>query len=148
MTIGAARDGAQSSDQYRKDHVDPLTSPVRLGVPADPRSIPVVRAVVASVSSKLDIPYDTVDDLRIAAAEASTLLITSGAGSSQLSVELRPGATDLRMVLWIEGMAPSDLDEDRQSLPWRVIEGLTDDARVTQSDGHPAIELRVRTVPR
>ena len=43
---------------------------VSLGLPADAASIAVVRAVVASVASKLALPYDAVDDLRIAAAEA------------------------------------------------------------------------------
>ena len=61
-----------------------LNATVNLGLASDPESIALVRAVVASVASKLALPYDSVDDLRIAAAEASTLLLTAGPDGSQL----------------------------------------------------------------
>lgn len=120
---------------------------VSLSLPADPESIALVRTMVAGVASKLALPYDAVDDLRIAAAEASAMLITHGADGARLRVDLVPSQADLRLTIWVEGSgAASDLTGP-DSLAWRVIEGLTDEAEVTDVDGDAAVELRLRTVP-
>lgn len=120
---------------------------VSLSLPADPESIALVRTMVAGVASKLALPYDAVDDLRIAAAEASAMLITHGANGARLRVDLVPSQADLRLTIWVEGSgAASDLTGP-DSLAWRVIEGLTDEAEVTDVDGDAAVELRLRTVP-
>lgn len=119
---------------------------VNLGLPADPESIALVRTVVAGVASKLALPYDAVDDLRIAAAEASALLLTAGTDGARLRVDLDPSDADLRLTIWVEGSGAAPDLTDREGLAWRVIEGLADHAEVTEVDGNPAIELRLRTV--
>lgn len=120
---------------------------VSLSLPADPESIALVRTMVAGVASKLALPYDAVDDLRIAAAEASAMLLTYGADGSRLRVDLVPSQADLRLTIWVEGSgAASDLTGS-DSLAWRVIEGLADEAEVTDVDGDAAVELLLRTVP-
>jgi serine/threonine-protein kinase RsbW len=120
---------------------------VSLSLPADPESIALVRTMVAGVASKLALPYDAVDDLRIAAAEASAMLLTYGADGSRLRVDLVPSQADLRLTIWVEGSgAGSDLTGS-DSLAWRVIEGLADEAEVTDVDGDAAVELLLRTVP-
>jgi serine/threonine-protein kinase RsbW len=121
---------------------------VSMSLPADPDSISVVRAVVASVASKLDIPYDSVDDLRIAAAEAAALLLVPGGAGARLHVDLDPGDGRLRLTIWVEGSPTPDLS-DREGLAWRVIEGLADEAVVHERDGGgSAIELQMRAIPR
>jgi serine/threonine-protein kinase RsbW len=127
--------------------VDTLKGSVRLAMPADPGSISIVRAIVASVASKLDLSYDSVDDLRIAAAEASALLLTSDTSSTRLHADLEPVEGGLRLALWVEGGEVTGLDE-RTGIAWRLIEGLTDEADVIEIDGHRGIELRVRAVHR
>lgn len=119
---------------------------VNLGLPADPASIALVRTVVAGVASKLALPYDAVDDLRIAAAEASALLLTAGADGSRLRVDLQPSDADLVLTIWVEGAGTVPGLTDREGLAWRVIEGLADEVSVTEVDGNSAIELRLRTV--
>ena len=127
--------------------MDDIDTTVNLSVPADPGSISVVRAVVASVASKLDLPYDAVDDLRIAAAEAAALLLSDGAEGARLCVDLDPGEAGLRLTIWVEG-STTDLT-DREGLAWRVIEGLSDEASVHKRDGGgSAIELLLRAVAR
>lgn len=135
-------------DQYRKERVDHPDATVNLGLPADPASIAVVRAVVASVASRLALPYDAVDDLRIAAAEASALLLSIGPGGSRLCVDLRPSDDDLHLTIWVEGAGAAPELSRREGLAWRVLEGLADEADVREVDGSPAIELRLRTVAR
>ena len=128
--------------------MDDIDTTVNLSVPADPGSISVVRAVVASVASKLDLPYDAVDDLRIAAAEAAALLLSDGAEGARLCVDLDPGEAGLRLTIWVEGSTMPDLS-DREGLAWRVIEGLSDEAGVRERDGGgSAIELLLRAVAR
>lgn len=129
--------------------VDDIDTTVNLSVPADPGSISVVRAVVASVASKLDLPYDAVDDLRIAAAEAAALLLSGGAEGARLCVDLDPGGAGLRLTIWVEGGSTTPDLTDREGLAWRVIEGLSDEASVRErDDGGSAIELLLRAVAR
>jgi anti-sigma regulatory factor (Ser/Thr protein kinase) len=128
--------------------VDDIDATVSLSLPADPSSVSVVRAVVASVASKLDLSYDSVDDLRIAAAEAAALLLSPAAAEARLCVDLEPGDAGLRLTIWVEGSPTPDLS-DREGLAWRVIEGLADEAVVRERDGGgSAIELLLRAVPR
>ena len=122
-----------------------LDGTVRLELPADPASLSVVRAVVASVASRLSLAYDSVDDLRIAGAEAGAVLLSSPHGEGPLRVELTPSETDLMLTMWVEGSPPSAV-ADRDGLAWRVIEGLADEASVIDMAGAPAIEMRIRTV--
>jgi serine/threonine-protein kinase RsbW len=125
--------------------VQALDGTVRLELPADPASLSVVRAVVASVASRLALAYDSVDDLRIAAAEAGAVLLSSATGAGQLRVELTPSESDLVLTMWVDGSAPSAA-VDRDGLAWRVIEGLSDEAGVIDVAGARAIEMRIRTV--
>jgi serine/threonine-protein kinase RsbW len=136
---------ALRTTQYRKEAVQAPDGTVRLELPADPASLSVVRAVVASVASRLSLAYDSVDDLRIAAAEAGGVLLSSAAVEGQLRVELMPSETDLVLRMWVDGGAPSTIT-DRDGLAWRVIEGLADEASVIDMAGAPAIEMRIRTV--
>ncbi|MDH4111501.1 MAG: hypothetical protein OEV60_02320 [Actinomycetota bacterium] len=126
--------------------MDPHETTVNLGLPADPGSIGVLRAVVASVASRMALTYEGVDDLRIAAAEAAALVLSSAPEGSQLCVDLLPSDEELRLTIWVEGAGGSATIEERGSLAWRVIEGLTDDSAVTDVHGSPAIELRLRTI--
>lgn len=126
--------------------MDQLDRTVHLGVPTDPSSIAVVRSVVASVASRLALPYDAVDDLRIAAAEAAAMLIAVGPSGSRLCVDLRPSAQELQLTIWVEGSGQPAEIVDRDALAWRVIEGLTDGSDVSDVDGDTSIELRIRTV--
>ena len=128
--------------------MDDIDATVSLSLPADPGSISVVRAVVASVASKLDISYDSVDDLRIATAEAAALLLSHQAAGARLCVDLEPGDAGLRLTIWVEG-SPTPVLSDREGLAWRVIEGLADEVVVRERDsGGSAIELLLRAVPR
>lgn len=128
--------------------MDELNGTVTLGLPADPESLAVVRSVVASVASRLALPYDAVDDLRIAAAEAAAVLLASGHPGTRLRVDLTPSERDLSLTIWLEQAGSIASLAQREGLAWRVIEGLADHAEVIEVDGGSAIELRIRTVAR
>lgn len=124
--------------------MDPLDGTVSLELPADPASLSVVRAVVASVGSRLALSYDSVDDLRIAAVEAGAVVLSAGRGA-RLRIDLVPSQADLCLTIWVEGDQPTPID-DREGLAWRVIEGLVDEMNVIEVEGASAIEMRIRTV--
>ncbi len=76
----------------------PEPTTISLTVPASPSSIAIVRTVAATVAGRLEVPYDTVDDLRIAVAEACNRILTSA-----------PHAAELRLdVEWDEALARRD----------------------------------------
>ena len=121
----------------------PGPTTISLTVPASPSSIAIVRTVAATVAGRLDVPYDTVDDLRIAVAEACNRILTSA-----------PHATELRLdVAWDEAslvatvstaVSPGDQAPTHVTAwEWRIIEGLTDHASEAITDGRLAIELRI-----
>lgn len=126
--------------------MEPRDGTVTLELPADPASLSVVRAVVASVGSRLALTYDAVDDLRIAAAEAGAVVLSANP-HGRLRVDLTPSEADLCLTIWVDGDRSTPL-ESREGLAWRVIEGLVDEANVIEMGGGSAIEIHMRTVPR
>jgi serine/threonine-protein kinase RsbW len=119
---------------------------VTLNVPALPSSVAIVRAVTAGVASRMALSYESVDDLRIAVAEACNRLFALP-DPRQLRVELAPGREALRVVLSTEGGSGAwPRDDHDASLAWKVIEGLTDGAVESLVAGRPTITLEIRTV--
>ena len=121
-------------------------SDVTLNVPAVPSSVAIVRSVTAGVASRMALSYESVDDLRIAVAEACNRLFALP-DPGQLRVELAPGDDALRVVLSTEGGSGAwPRDDHDASLAWKVIEGLTDAVEESLVDGRPTIALVIRTV--
>ena len=106
--------------------MDHLDATVHLGLPATPGSIAVVRAVVASVASRLALAYDAVDDLRIAAAEASALLPSSGLEGELPALTSSRAMPTCTSMIWVEGAAAAPELARREGLCRQVLEGLTD----------------------
>jgi hypothetical protein len=99
--------------------------------------------VAATVAGRLEVPYDTVDDLRIAVAEACNRILTSAphaanSGSTSSGMRLRWSPACPRP------FSPGDQPPAHATAwEWRIIEGLTDHASETITDGRLAIELRI-----
>jgi serine/threonine-protein kinase RsbW len=122
---------------------------ISLELPADPRFLVVARSIAAGVAAGLDLPYDTVDDLRIAVDEAASLLLALPAPATRLTIHLRSDPTALRMSIstnaevdpWPPG-APGQVD----GLSWLIISRLVDEAVAEGSDVGPSIRMTVRTL--
>ncbi len=67
---------------------------IKLSLPKDPAFIAAVRLTVAGVALHAGLTFETIEDLKIIAAEACTYCMTRGANPGRLSVtlEARPGA--------------------------------------------------------
>jgi serine/threonine-protein kinase RsbW len=118
---------------------------VVVSVPARPDFLHVLRSVTASVAARLDFPYDAIDDLRLAVDEACTQLLEVGSNGSALTLRITPteegleiiAATNVRADEW----PPPNAEE---SLTWRVLSALADEARFEREDEGPALRLTKR----
>jgi serine/threonine-protein kinase RsbW len=119
------------------------TAPVVVRVPARPDVVHVLRAVASSIAARLDMPFDAIEEIRIAVDEASTLLLqlqTVNRATFVLELDGSDGA--LRVVLTAEAAdgvwPPADLDD---SWPWRVLRGLCDEVEAIRTDDAPALRF-------
>ncbi len=121
----------------------PEPTTISLTVPASPSSIAIVRTVAATVAGRLEVPYDTVDDLRIAVAEACNRILTSAPHAAELRLDVEWDEASL-VASVSTAVSPGDQPPAHATAwEWRIIEGLTDHASETITDGRLAIELRI-----
>ena len=121
-----------------------MTTDITVEVPASPEFVRILRAVAAGVAARLDFPYDTIDDLRMAVDEASAQLLRFSATASALRMRLSPGDRRVAVVVSIDARGldgswpPPDAE---RSLAWQVLSGLADEAGFELDDGVPAVRL-------
>jgi serine/threonine-protein kinase RsbW len=116
-----------------------------VSVPARPDYIHVLRAVASSAASRLDLPFDAVEETRMAVDEASTLLLQLRTPASRFRLSIETGDEGLRV-----GIATDAVVDDwpppgvEDAWPWRVISGLSDDSRFEMSARGPGISFLKR----
>jgi serine/threonine-protein kinase RsbW len=115
-------------------------------VPARSEFVPVLRGMVASVGARLDLPYEQIDELRMAVDEACALLLRVSRAET-LWLRLQPSGESLTAEVGcdtaISDWPPPAVEE---SWPWRVIAGLSDEARFERTDRGPSIVI-VKRIP-
>jgi serine/threonine-protein kinase RsbW len=121
-----------------------VSSDIALTVPARSEFVSVLRAVTASVAARLAWPYDAVDDLRLAVDEACAQLLSLPASELTLTISATEDALDVVVATDADpgGWPPPGAEE---SLAWRVVSALTDEAGFDRSDGGPVVRMRKRT---
>jgi serine/threonine-protein kinase RsbW len=119
-----------------------VTADITVEIPARPEFVRVLRAVAAAVAARMEFPYDTIDDLRMAVDEACAELLGVSATATTLRMRLTPGDGRVAAVVAIdadgEDWPPPDAE---RSLAWQVISGLTDEAGFELDGGVPAVRL-------
>jgi len=126
--------------------VEDLSTPITVTVAARPDALHILRVVAASAAALLDLPFDAVDEVRIAVDEAGILLLESSPEADALQLEITTSdgslvitlGTDLPTTSWPR---PGDLG----SWSWTVIQGLTVNPRFVSDDGRPRIRFRTRS---
>ena len=123
-----------------------LSTPITVNVAARPDALHILRVVAASAAALLQMPFDAVDEVRIAVDEAGVLLLASSPSADALQLEIT--TSDGSLVITIGTDVPAaewPRPIDRESWSWTVIQGLTLDPRfVSGDDGRPAIRFRTR----
>lgn len=115
-------------------------------VPARSEFVPVLRGMVASVGARLDLPYEQIDELRMAVDEACALLLRLSRGET-LWLRLQPSGESLTAEVGCDtAITTSPSPAVEESWPWRVIAGLSDEARFDLTDRGPSIVI-VKRIP-
>jgi serine/threonine-protein kinase RsbW len=121
---------------------------VFISVPPRTEFIALLRTVTGGVATRMQLPLDAIDDLRLAVDEAVALLLTASHAASRIEMRLIPADTELTATVSID--SPIDIwpPQDYQAtLPWQVISGLTDRAEMARSErGTPTITFTKRTL--
>jgi hypothetical protein len=112
------------------------------------RHLGVARLLVGGLAARLDLPYEQMDDLQLA-AESVLAADAVGNGEVVLELELDENAIGIRIAPFdarsfeASNGAENDLNLDR------LLAALVDDVRVTHRDGLDWLELEKRVpVPR
>ncbi len=94
--------------------------------------------MTASVAARLPIPFDGIEDLRLAVDEACAWLLARGRSASAMTLRLRPLDDRLEAEVSIDvadgPWPPPDME---QSLPWRILSALVDTLSVDTDGGRP-----------
>ncbi|HXF36081.1 MAG TPA: ATP-binding protein [Actinomycetota bacterium] len=116
---------------------------ITVSIPALPRYVHVLRAVVASVAARLDWAFDEIEDLRLMVDEACSRLVgpEGGAATLRLRVLVDDGG------LTIEASTDRSVDrwppeDPGQTLSRQILSTLADEVRFEPVDGRPSVLLR------
>jgi serine/threonine-protein kinase RsbW len=116
---------------------------IAVSVPASPGFVAILRSVTASVSARMDFPYDAIDDLCLAVDEASSHLLQNAGEPEMLTLTIGLDDEGIEVVVASDG-SPEEwpLPDYRQGFGWRVLGALIDEANFDRSE--QGIELRLR----
>lgn len=120
--------------------------PVVVSVPARPAFVHVLRTVVASVTARLDLSLDDVEDMRIAIDEAAALLLAMHGPATTLRAELvaEPGNLTIRLSSDLAISSDWPPPGTEEAWPWRVISALCDEAGFDVTARGPVVWMRRR----
>jgi serine/threonine-protein kinase RsbW len=120
------------------------TGQIELRLPAEPEFVSVARLALAGVAARLAFDYDSVEDIRIAVAEAVTLLLRCApngdgpAATVEVLARWSPEAFEIEVAC--AGNAGSGFSTDETAVA--LMEALMDHAEVDASDsGRPTVRL-------
>ncbi len=127
--------------------MEDLSTPITVNVAARPDALHILRVVAASAAAMLQLPFDVVDEVRIAVDEAGILLLDSSPDADALQLEITTSDGSLLITLRTDVPAADwPRATDLESWSWTVIQGLTLNPRfVSGDDGTPAIRFRTRS---
>ncbi len=127
---------------------EPHDRSVFVSVPPRTEFLALLRTVTGGVATRMQLPLDAIEDLRLAVDEAVAFLLTTDRNASRVEMRLEP--TDAALNATIGTDSPIELWPPhgyQQTLPWQVISGLTDGARMAHSErGTPTITFAKRTL--
>jgi serine/threonine-protein kinase RsbW len=125
----------------------PSEDVVTVSVPPRPEFVHVLRAVTASVAARMRIPFDGIEDLRLAVDEACAWLLGARADAATLTLRLRPQEGRLEAAVSLDAAAqawpPPGMEE---TFSWRVLSALVDSVSLNSEPTGPSIRLAKRTL--
>lgn len=111
------------------------------------RYLGVARLLVGGLAARLDLPYEQMDDLQLAAESVLAAEPSDGA-EVVLELELREEAVEMRISPFEARGLEEGAGEDEGLSLERLLTALVDDVRVTRRDGTGCLVLEKRIPPR
>ena len=102
---------------------------IRLQFPARPDYILAVRLAVSAVAERVGFDIEVIEDLKVASAEACTLLLSAGAQQIDLSLTVQNG---LELLFEAQGSAPGRSSES-DGLSQYLLDALVDKCELKSS---------------
>lgn len=125
-------------DDYRRD--------IKMTVPALAKYVHVLRLVACSVAARLDFPYDFINDIALAVDEAFSHLLSARLQPTTLTMRITPSAGGVEIGAFADFSAPVwPPDGAQESLTWKVVQGLTENARFDRAEEGPGFIFEKRT---
>lgn len=125
-----------------------MDAPVTLTVPADPRYVHIVRAVATGFAARLALPFDEVEDLRLAIGECCNRLIGAAAEGAGLELSLTSSPATLTARVRLDAPAATwPPTEQVASLSWSIIQGLAEEAEELVEEGIPVLVVAWKLLP-
>lgn len=126
----------------------PSEDVVTVSVPPRSEFVHVLRAVTASVAARMRIPFDGIEDLRLAVDEACAWLLGARADdATSLTLRLKPQEGRLEAAVSLDAAArawpPPGMEE---TFSWRVLSALVDSVSLNSEPEGPSIRLAKRTL--
>ncbi|HET9420312.1 MAG TPA: anti-sigma factor [Nocardioides sp.] len=112
---------------------------VELRLPADGAYASVLRTTTAALAARLDFTIDDIEDLRMAVAEATAMVLEVADDGSDLvsSFALRPG--EMTVAVSVGAQSPGEPDYD--SFAWQVLTTLSTRAKVEATGGRFSVTM-------
>ena len=141
----------------RADHpalIGVTPSPVRLALPAQARSIAVVRRALEAIAEELGLPRRRIEDMRLAVTEACTNVVrhayteAEGRDAGAMRVELLPETDGMRVVVEDRGrgLGPSP-DAHGPGLGLPLIAALTSALELSHGADHRGSRIAMSFAP-
>lgn len=106
---------------------------VELRLPADGVYASVLRTTAAGLAARMDFTIDDIEDLRIAVAEASALVLAQAETGGDLVAGFFLGVGTL--TIQVEATAGPGREADQDSFAWQVLDTLAEGVSASSSEG-------------
>ncbi len=104
---------------------------IRLQFPARPDYILAVRLAVSAVAERVGFDIEDIEDLKVASAEACTLLLSAGARQIDISLTVQSG---LELLFEAQG-STQKTSQDSDGLSQYLLDALVDSCEINTEDG-------------
>ena len=122
-----------------------IVSEIVVSIPATGEFVHVLRSVIASIAALRNLPYDDIDDLRIAVDEACAHLLTIRSPASAIRLRISPSSAAIEVVASTDAQVSEwPASGAEQTLTWQVLAALADEAVFERESDHPAIRFAKR----
>jgi serine/threonine-protein kinase RsbW len=117
---------------------------VELRLPADGAYAAVLRTTAAGLAARLDFTLDDIEDLRMAAGEATALVLEQASRGGDLVAGFHLGSGSMTMTLSVQADHPSEPDYD--SFAWQVLSTLASRAEAAVSPDRLSVSLTMESL--